>query len=534
MERGKYIVLEGIQGVGKSTIAGLLARKLKRRGQAVRIMHEPDGQADPTTQEIRRLTQDPNYPMNTRTEVLLYNAARCQSLETVRTARNNGEVVIVDRSYLTTLAVQFYGRGDVPDYQRLNDIISFAVGDMWPDLTIVIDAPVQTIQQRIQSRGETERFDTLSPETLERIRAGYLWEAKQRNMPVVYATDSVDEVFQDVWKHVATFLSLDETAEEEPTPIADLLATSPAAKILQEKTAASASEPDIPYYTPESLPDDVQCDYCDDIEHLLRARRQLAAKLAKHLQAETPDLHSKSLAHEAALKILRPLLPVASSDEQSRALLAQGERLELDTDTLQQLPNGFASTTEPVKLVRFAPRNELDLLPAMLYESVDLPLSEVKAVVETWPYEIKSRLFLDYVQRYPRGRALAGAQYEWDFLDSFAQVLDLPKNLHANIRLQTLTPRYGYSTPPEVEAAGLSDEYDAIFDQSLTFHSTLQARGFAAESQYVTLLGHKQRWSVSISFREISALIDATSQTDPLNTALANVHPLLSENRHSN
>jgi thymidylate kinase len=61
--------------------------------------------------------------------------------------------VWVDRSYLSTLAIQFYGRNDIIDYQRLNDIIAFAVGDMWPDLTVVLDAPVQMLHERARQRG---------------------------------------------------------------------------------------------------------------------------------------------------------------------------------------------------------------------------------------------------------------------------------------------------------------------------------------------------------------------------------------------
>src|SRR5580693_1982188 len=145
MSRGKYIVIEGPEGVGKTTQVQLVAEALRKAGLPVRVMREPDSQNDLTARAIRRLTQSPEYPMNTRTEVLLYNAARSQSLETIRKLRNHGVTCLVDRNYLTTLAIQYYGRGDVQDYQRINDIIAFAVGDMEPDLTVVLDAPVATL-----------------------------------------------------------------------------------------------------------------------------------------------------------------------------------------------------------------------------------------------------------------------------------------------------------------------------------------------------------------------------------------------------
>src|SRR4051812_6540946 len=151
--RGKYIVLEGPEGVGKTTQILELANRLTNAGLPVRVLREPDSQSDLTARAIRQMTQDPRYPMNTRTEVLLYNAARSQSLQVIREATEQGVHCIVDRNYLTTLAIQYYGRGDVPDYGTINSIISFAVGDMEPDLCVVLDAPAQTLKERAAHRG---------------------------------------------------------------------------------------------------------------------------------------------------------------------------------------------------------------------------------------------------------------------------------------------------------------------------------------------------------------------------------------------
>ena len=115
MSRGRYIVLEAPEGVGKTTQLQELANKLQAAGLPVRMLREPDSQSDLTARAIRQLTQDPHYPMNTRTEVLLYNAARSQSLEVIKKSVEQGIICLVDRNYLTTLALQYYGRGDVPD-----------------------------------------------------------------------------------------------------------------------------------------------------------------------------------------------------------------------------------------------------------------------------------------------------------------------------------------------------------------------------------------------------------------------------------
>ncbi len=203
MTKGKYIVIEGPEGVGKTTQLEELARRLRSAGLPVRTLREPDSQSDLTARAIRQLTQDPRYPMNTRTEVLLYNAARSQSLQVIHQSVEHGVICLVDRNYLTTLAIQYYGRGDVPDYPTINSIISFAVGGMEPDLCVVLDAPVNVLRDRLKDRYNGERFDNLDDAFLERVRAGYLWEAKQRGLPVVFATDKSDVVADSIWKLVS-------------------------------------------------------------------------------------------------------------------------------------------------------------------------------------------------------------------------------------------------------------------------------------------------------------------------------------------
>ena len=220
MNRGKYIVLEGLQGVGKSSQLTELARRLKAAGLPVRTFREPDSQTDLVARNIRHLTQDPRYDLNTRTEVLLYNAARSQSLEVIRNSVENGVIALVDRNYLTTLAVQYYGRGDVEDYDTINEIIAFAVGDNEPDLTIILDAPVLEVKERIRERYSAERFDNLDEGFMERMRAGYLWEAKQRGLPVVFANKPFEDVASDIWALVSETLAVRKDAKAAAAPVA--------------------------------------------------------------------------------------------------------------------------------------------------------------------------------------------------------------------------------------------------------------------------------------------------------------------------
>ncbi len=235
MSKGRYIVIEGPEGVGKTTQVEMLAARLQKAGYSVRLFREPDSQSDLTARTIRQITQDPSYPMNTRTEVLLYNAARSQSLEIIRKAREQGVICICDRNYLTTLAIQYYGRGDVPDYQTITSIVDFAVGDMQPDMTIVLDAPAQVLHYRAQSRGAGERFDNLDEAFLERVRAGYLWEANQRGFPVIFADDTQEHVAEQIWRAINGKTPARSAASESAPPVSIAEPATPISEVIKDK-----------------------------------------------------------------------------------------------------------------------------------------------------------------------------------------------------------------------------------------------------------------------------------------------------------
>ncbi len=204
--KGRYIVLEGIQGSGKTDQIKRIAEWLRGQGIAVHTTREPGG-GDVTARTLRIITQNPAYNLTTKTEVLIYNAARAQSLEVIRNVLARGVWVICDRSYLTTLAIQYYARGDVKNYDDINKICEFAVGDMWPDLTLVLDVPAEVSKKRASARYRGERFDTLDLDFLQRIRKGYLTEAKKRKLTVIDGTQTQASVFEAVSGHIKPLLS---------------------------------------------------------------------------------------------------------------------------------------------------------------------------------------------------------------------------------------------------------------------------------------------------------------------------------------
>jgi dTMP kinase len=169
---GFFLTLEGPEGCGKSTQAQLLAARLTAAGRRCVVTREPGGTA--LGERIRDiLLHSKELAPIPATDVLLFNAARAQLVaEVVLPALKRGEFVICDRFVDSTLAYQGYGAGQ--PLAQLAQIIRFAIGNLRPDLTILIDLPVEEGLRRKEGQ-ETTRFE--ERETVEfhrRVRAGFL------------------------------------------------------------------------------------------------------------------------------------------------------------------------------------------------------------------------------------------------------------------------------------------------------------------------------------------------------------------------
>src|SRR6185436_8199495 len=129
------------------------------------------------------------------------------------------------------------------------------------------------------------------------------------------------------------------------------------------------------------------------------------------------------------------------------------------------LPGQYSADHESVRLVSVWPRNELDLVPDILYEQSSLSLEEIKKAVNTWPIGKKIEAFETYMgerlnRRHRPGRALEKAHYSWDLFCDYGIFRDLQRHRIVDaLEWQQLTPRYGFDTPELVEQAGLSDQF---------------------------------------------------------------------------
>jgi len=170
---GRFIVLEGSDGVGKTTQAALLSSWLAAREIPHILAREPGG--TPVGEAIREvvLGRD-DLEMPAESELLLILAARAAFVrEVVRPALGKGQVVVADRFELSTLAYQGYGRG--LNLEDVRDGLRIATGGLKPDLYIVLDLPAEAASERRQQDGKApDRIEKEGDRFLQSVHAGYL------------------------------------------------------------------------------------------------------------------------------------------------------------------------------------------------------------------------------------------------------------------------------------------------------------------------------------------------------------------------
>ncbi len=192
MSEGKFITLEGGEGAGKSTQVGLLGEALRTSGLDVVVTREPGGA--PGAEEIRKLLVDGGTdrwtPMG---EALLHSAARIDHLEhTVRPALDAGSWVVSDRFADSTVAYQGYGHR--LGSETIIDLNRLVIGDFEPDLTVVLDLPVDEGLARASARGTAEdRYERMGADFHQRLRDGFL-EIAEREPGRCAVVDGVGEV----------------------------------------------------------------------------------------------------------------------------------------------------------------------------------------------------------------------------------------------------------------------------------------------------------------------------------------------------
>ena len=176
MKQGWFISLEGVDGSGKSTQIQTTAAWLKEQGYEVLVTREPGGTA--TAEKIRKLVLDADVPLQPRTELLLYLAARAQHVaEVIKPALAAGRIVLCDRFVDSTLVYQGIVRG--LDLCRIKELNEFASEELMPALTLLLDADPALLEERRRERGVTDRFEQEGLSFQKKLWEGFLFLAEK-------------------------------------------------------------------------------------------------------------------------------------------------------------------------------------------------------------------------------------------------------------------------------------------------------------------------------------------------------------------
>ena len=206
-DRGLFITFEGTDGAGKTTQIERLTADLRQTGYDVCLTREPGG--TPISEQIREMLLNPDHSeMAAITELLLYAASRAQHVsEVIKPALEAGQIVISSRFADATVVYQGYGRGlDLETINRLNRI---ATDGVTPDVTFVLDLPVEIGLQRVQnSRGGLDRLEREKIEFHRRLREGYQTIARQepQRLKIIDAQVNPEQVYGQIQEAIQPLL----------------------------------------------------------------------------------------------------------------------------------------------------------------------------------------------------------------------------------------------------------------------------------------------------------------------------------------
>ena len=203
---GVFVTLEGPEGAGKSTNLGYVADALRRAGCEPLLTREPGG--TPIAERMRGiLLEHHEEPMDSDAELLLVFAARAQHLNRViKPALAQGRVVISDRFTDATYAYQGGGRGI--DAARIAALENWTQGSLRPDLTLVLDVPVEVGMARARARSALDRFESEQRAFFDAVRETYLRRAAEHpaRYRVVDASGELDQVQRHLEPVIAQIL----------------------------------------------------------------------------------------------------------------------------------------------------------------------------------------------------------------------------------------------------------------------------------------------------------------------------------------
>jgi thymidylate synthase ThyX len=323
------------------------------------------------------------------------------------------------------------------------------------------------------------------------------------------------------------------------------------------------------YFTPRNFSEGLAATYRESLDHIFNLYSEIVHGVTEHVQKKNPAPTDKTelLAWRGATRaqacdVARPVLPAATestvgivcssqamegmvrrllsdplqeSNEAGRLLLRESrkvigaflKRADLPERGLawvlyiqetkrvlrelarKYLPAQSDDFSKMVRLIDHSPKDELDLVPGMLFELSELSEAETRKEVAGWAVPKKEEIFRAYVgnrlnRRHKPGRALEEAHYKWEVVADYGTFRDLQRHrIVDDWEWQNLTTKYGYDVPELITEAGFEAKFRECFAISEKLWKMIMDAGLHEEAQYATLFGHKLRYHFIMNAREM-------------------------------
>lgn len=197
MQTGKFISIDGVEGAGKSTQIDFIRQYLKDKGINVVLTREPGGTE--IGEKIRALLLNADASMHAQTELLLMFAARNEHIHSkILPVLEQGDWVLSDRFMDASYAYQGGGRG--LDIERIAQLEGWVLQGFTPDMTLLLDVPVEIGMQRVESRGEKDRIEQENIDFFNRVREAYITRSEQypQRIKCIDASQSADNTSSQI------------------------------------------------------------------------------------------------------------------------------------------------------------------------------------------------------------------------------------------------------------------------------------------------------------------------------------------------
>lgn len=476
---GIFIVLEGTDGSGKGTQFDLLVERLHKEGHDVAMFDFPQYKQD-SSYFVREYLNG-NYgtaeEVGPYTGSLFYALDRYQAANEIKEALQAGKVVIANRFTGSNMAHQgtkFNNAQERKGYYLWLDAIEFQMlGIPRPDLSVVLRVPAETAQKlvdRKEARDYTDKKRDLHEADLSHLKKA------------VEVYDNLCQLFPKDFKQLDCvrndeLLSIEAIHNLVWQTVSPLLPTDAQGTLVIPKSSTPK------YFTPQNFDPETTKTYTAIMDEILKIQTAIAEVV------------------ESDSALVAPLFAALPAEEIESELQTAKSEPRLDNT---ELSGGYSFSNETIRLYSVAPRNELDLVPSILYKESALTLTEIQDAVETWNYSKKSDVLVSHLEA---DKPLYAATYSWDVMTAYCVLKELKAHGIGSLTCQSFSPRSGYAMPQSIEDADVIDEFETCFDLSLKLYSVLQSAGYDREAQYAILNGHKVRYSLTLNAHQLRQLL---------------------------